>query len=303
MEKKIKGLIAAPFTAFNHKGEINLEMIPRQVELLLQQDIIGAYILGTTGEGVSCSLEERMTVMEAWAQASHGRLLLIAHVGALALPEIKRLSRHAVACGFDATSVIPPTFFRPANARILARYLSEIASYSPELPFYYYHTMNANLNISVTDLLETVESEYPIPNLQGVKFNHHDLFDYQNALQVADGKYDIVYGVDEFFAGALSVGACGFIGSTYNYAAKTYHKIWSDWKAGKKEAVQDGMRIVCKGVRILTSCECGLACGKTLMQLHGLNCGDVRLPLIAMSDTKQKEILAEATKIYNINDK
>ena len=63
--EKLTGLIAAPFTAFDAKGNVNFDMIPKQVESLVAQGVSGAYVSGTTGEGVSCSLQERMEIMDA----------------------------------------------------------------------------------------------------------------------------------------------------------------------------------------------------------------------------------------------
>lgn len=295
--EKINGLIAAPFTAFTAANEIDYAMVPRQVEALLRQGVAGAYVLGTTGEGVSCSLAERLELMAAWSDASRGRLKLIAHIGALALPEVRILARQAVKCGYFATSVVPPTYFRPGSAADLAAYLAESAGYAPELPFYYYHTMLARLDITATALLETVEAGCPIPNLAGVKFNHHDFFDYQNACHVADGKYDIVYGVDEFFAGALALGARGFIGSTYNYSARLYQRIRDDWADNRQDAVLTGMRTVCAGVRLLQAYG-GLPCGKALMRLQGLDLGGVRLPLRPLAGERQRELVEKARTIF-----
>lgn len=293
MSEKLTGLIAAPFTAFHPDKSINLDMIPRQVELLLAQGVVGAYVLGTTGEGVSCSMAERKAIMSAWSKASAGRLKLIAHIGALALPDVRELARHAVAENYYATSVVPPTYFRPGNPSAMAGYLKEVASYAPELPFYYYHTMMTRLDMSATSILQAVEDIGGIPNLAGIKFNHHDLFDFQRATSFAGGKYDIVFGVDEFFAGALELGAQGFIGSTYNYSAGIYQKIWQDWKRNDRESVAQGMKTVCDGVNLLVKFG-GLPCGKALMRLHGLDCGGVRLPLMDLSQAQIETLLDEA---------
>ena len=75
---KLSGLIAAPHTAFTSQEKINTKIIPRQAKLLLQQKVTGAYICGTTGEGISCSVEEREAVMKAWVAAAKGKLFIIA---------------------------------------------------------------------------------------------------------------------------------------------------------------------------------------------------------------------------------
>ena len=298
--EKLTGLIAAPFTAFNTDKSVNLEMIPQQVELLLKEGVMGAYVLGSTGEGVSCSMEERKAIMHAWSKASAGRLKLIAHIGALALPDVKELARFAVAENYFATSVVPPTYFRPANPQSMALYLKEVASYAPELPFYYYHTMLSRLDMSATSILEAVEAIDGIANMAGVKFNHHDLFDYQCASQVAGGKYDIVFGVDEFFAGALALGAQGFIGSTYNYSAELYHKVWKAFDRGDWKSVEHFMDKVCRSVALLVKYG-GLAAGKVMMQVQGVDCGDPRPPLAALNPDDKDAILKEISSILAEN--
>lgn len=294
MYEKLTGLIAAPFTAFNSDKSVNLDIIPQLAEVLIKQNVSGAYILGTTGEGVSCSIAERKAIMSAWSKAAAGKLKLIAHVGALALPEVKELARHAVKENYFATSVVPPTYFRPGTPKVMARYLAEVAAYAPELPFYYYHTMLSRLDMSAAAILEAVEAMGGIPNLAGVKFNHHDLFDYQCARGVAGGKYDIVFGVDEFFAGALELGAEGFIGSTYNYSAHLYHAVWQAWKNNDKEIVRKNMEKICLGVKLMLKYG-GLPCGKALMFLQGLDLGGVRLPLVDLTTADKKELMQLAS--------
>ena len=289
---KLKGLIAAAFTPFAENGEVNYGMIPKMADSLSADSITGVYVCGSTGEGISCSVDERIRIMETWSKAAQGRLTLIAHTGALSLKDISVLNRKAVEFGYDAFSVIPPTFFKPGNAQELTDYCRAAAESAPELPFYYYHTMKSGVGISMRDFLECADGR--IPNLAGVKFNHHDLYDYQNALHACGGKYDVVFGVDEFFAGALALGTKAFIGSTYNYSACLYHRIWKAFEAGDWKTVEEDMRRVCLGVDLLIR-NGGISAGKAMMLLKGIDCGKARLPLKQLSPEERKAI-SEAMK-------
>lgn len=289
---KLKGLIAAAFTPFAENGEVNYEMIPKMADSLSADGITGVYVCGSTGEGISCSVEERIRLMEAWSKAAKGRLTLIAHTGALSLKDISVLNRKAVELEYDAFSVIPPTFFKPGNVRELTDYCRAAAESAPELPFYYYHTMKSGVEISMRDFLEYADGR--IPNLAGVKFNHHNLHDCQNALHACGGKYDVVFGVDEFFAGALALGTKAFIGSTYNYSACLYHRIWKAFEAGDWKTVEEDMRRVCLGVDLLIR-NGGISAGKAMMLLKGIDCGKARLPLKQLSPEERKAI-SEAMK-------
>lgn len=284
---QLVGLIAAPFTAFDAKGEVRYAAIARQVESLLAQGVTGAFVSGTTGEGVSCSLTERFRIMEAWQTASAGKLKLIIHTGALAMPEVRELAAHAQKIGAYATSIVPPTYFKAATVPQLVEFCREAAAAAPDLPFYYYHTMLTAPNLPMTEFLKAADGV--IPNLAGIKFNCHNLYEYQNCRRLFDGRYDIVFGVDEFFAGALAVGARGFIGSTYNYAAKLYFAVWDAFKRGDWTAVERGMARVCRGVDLLVA-NGGLAAGKAMMLHCGIDCGDPRPPLAPLSPERKSEI-------------
>ena len=55
----LKGLIAAPFTPMHEDGSLNLSIIPDYYEMLKANGVVGVFICGSTGEGVSLSLDEK----------------------------------------------------------------------------------------------------------------------------------------------------------------------------------------------------------------------------------------------------
>ena len=285
--KKLEGLIAAPHTPFDRAGNVNLKEIRTQVALLVKNGVTGAYVCGTTGEGISCSVAERKAVVEEWVKQAKGRLVIIVHVGALSIRDAQELAAHAQKAGADATSIVPANFFKPGSVDMLVEYVSAIASHAPKLPFYYYHTTMSGVNLPMVKFLEAAASK--VPNLAGIKFNNPDLYEYQNCMRACGGKYDITWGVDEFLAGAVALGAKSAIGSTYNYAAPLYQKIWRNVETGDLKAAQAGMAKVCQIVDILVQYG-GVAGGKAMMAIHGIDAGDVRLPLKALTAEQKKDI-------------
>ncbi len=292
--ERLSGLIAAPHTPFDRNGAVAYSVIKQQADLLVEQGVVGAYISGSTGEGVSCSVDERLKVMDAWSEASAGRLKIIVHTGALSIRDVEVLAHHANELRVSATSIVPPNYFKPASIDSLVQVCAMAASAAPDIPFYYYHTVKSGVCFPMDRFLEVADGV--IPNLAGIKFNSPDLYMYQNTLHACGGKYDIVYGVDEVFAGALALGAKGFIGSTYNYMAPVYFAVWDAFRAGDMEAVIRGMRKVCLSVNLLGRYG-GVTVGKAIMQVYGIDCGDPRVPLnIIDSETKQ-EIVKEFKRI------
>ncbi len=292
--KKLKGLIAAVHTPFNADGSVNLALVSKQADLLVRQNVTGVYISGTTGEGICCSVAERKALFDAWTATAKGKLYLIAHIGALAIPDVQELGAHAVECGMDATSIVPPNFFKPGSIDALIDYLTEALRTSTKLPFYYYHTGMSGVNFDMQAFLEKADGK--IGNLAGIKFNYADLYMYQRCLRACGGKYDITWGIDEWFAGAVACGAQSAIGSTYNYAAGIYYKIWDAVKKGDLKKAQTGMKKVCDIVDILVQYG-GVAGGKAMMKVWGLDLGDVRRPNVALSEAAKADCVSRLKKI------
>ena len=292
--KKLEGLIAAAHTPFNADGSINYGLVKKQAQTLIKQKVTGVYVSGTTGEGICCSVEERKAVFDAWVKAAKGRLFLIAHIGALALPDVQELGAYAVKCGMDATSIVPPNFFKPGSIDALVAYLKEALKTSTKLPFYYYHTGMSGVNFDMEKFLLAADGK--IKNLAGIKFNYPDLYMYQRCIKCLGGKYDITWGIDEWFAGAVALGAKSAIGSTYNYAAGIYYRIWDAVRKGDLRTGEKHMKRVCDIVDILVQYG-GVAGGKVMCGMWGVDLGDVRLPNVAISAAGKADILRRIKKI------
>ncbi|HDY8007622.1 TPA: dihydrodipicolinate synthase family protein [Vibrio vulnificus] len=287
---KLKGLIAAPHTPFDSNNQVNYAVIDQIAVLLIEQGVTGAYVCGTTGEGIHCSVEERKAIAERWVKAADGKLDIILHTGALSIVDTLELTRHAETLDILATSAIGPCFFKPSSVADLVNYCAQIAEAAPSKGFYYYHSGMSGVNLDLEQFL--IQGEQRIPNLSGAKFNNVDLYEYQRALRVANGKFDIPFGVDEFLPAGLAVGAIGAVGSTYNYAAPLYLKIIKAFNQGKHSEVQALMDKVIALIRVLVEYG-GVAAGKAAMQLHGIDAGDPRLPIRALTAQQKADVVAK----------
>lgn len=288
--KKLQGLIAAPHTPFDKNNRVNFAAIDQIAPLLVEQGVTGAYVCGTTGEGIHCSVEERKAVAERWVKAADGKLDLILHTGALSIVDTLDLTRHAETLDILATSAIGPCFFKPGNVEDLVDYCAQIAAAAPSKGFYYYHSGMSGVNLDLEQFL--IQGDKRIPNLFGAKFNNTDLYEYQRCVRVAGGKFDIPFGVDEFLPAGLAVGAIGAVGSTYNYAAPLYLKIIEAFNAGKQDEVACLMDKVIAIIRVLVEYG-GVAAGKVAMQLHGIDAGDPRTPIKSLTAAQKADVLAK----------
>lgn len=281
MKSILSGLIAAPYTPFRPNGELAADVIAAQAAMLAHNDVSGAFICGTTGEGVSLTLEERQQAATAWRRAAPPQLKLVVHVGHLSLGDSCALARHAQEIGADAIATIAPSFFKPAGTAELVAWCRTIAAAAPKLPFYYYHMpAMTGVNIPVADFLAAAGDQ--IPTLVGIKFTHENLFDYQRSGGFAGGKYAMLFGRDEILLAGLSLGAAGAVGSTYNLAAPLYLKLMKAFAAGDIATARAEQARAQAFIAVLHD-HGGLSAGKAAMKLIGIDCGPARLPLRSLT--------------------
>ncbi len=294
----IEGLVAPPFTPMTRDGQVNLAMVPRLAKGLRQTGVCGVFVCGTTGESASLTLDERMRLAEAWKSRAGG-LKVIVQVGGNCLPDSRVLAAHAQKIGADAIGAIAPSFFKPADAAVLAEHCAAIAAAAPELPFYYYHIPGVTgVAIRGRDFLAAALRR--IPTLAGMKFTHEDLMDYLLCRQMARGRLDILFGRDEMLLSALAVGARGAIGTTYNFAAGLYLRLIVAFRAGRLEEARRQQVRACRMIDILLRYGV-LPAGKQVMKMSGLDCGGLRLPLTDLSPRQARDLRADLERIGFFN--
>ncbi|MCF0039807.1 dihydrodipicolinate synthase family protein [Dyadobacter fanqingshengii] len=286
MNLHLKGLIAAPFTPMQADGSLNLDLIPDYYQFLKQNGVNGAFICGSTGEGVSLTISEKKQVAEAWASCARDdqSFTIMPLLGGTCIADCIELAKHAQQIGLDAVSFTSPFYFKPANVEMLAECIIAIAETVPEMPFYYYHIpVLTGVGLPMFDLLKVLDGR--LPNFAGMKYTHEDFMDFQSCLNFQNGKYDMLWGRDENMLSALAVGAKGAVGSTFNYAAPLYHELIEAFEQNDMEKAGALQQKSIDMIRLLGKYG-GISVGKAYMKVVGLDCGTFRLPVKNMSDAQ-----------------
>jgi N-acetylneuraminate lyase len=279
----LQGLVAAPFTPMHQDGSLNISLIPQYYEFLKSNQITGAFICGSTGEGVSMTTEEKKAVTDAWADVTRNdkdfKVMLL--VGGTSIADCIDLAKHAQKVGIFAVSFTAPFYFKPSSVNMLADCCKAIADAVPEMPFYYYHIpVLTGVGFAMYDLLKAVDGK--VPNFAGIKYTHEDFMDYLSCLRFKEGKYDMLWGRDENMLSALVLGAKGSVGSTFNYAAPLYYRLIDAFNNGDLETAQALQQKSIDMIRLLGKYG-GIATGKAYMKVAGLDCGAFRIPVTNMS--------------------
>ena len=296
MSEHLTGLIAAPHTPMHPDGSLNLQLIGKLAQCLIDNGIKGAFVCGSTGEGILLSTNERMQVAERWKAEVDDSMAILVQVGQHCLKEAKVLAEHAEKkIGARAIATLAPNYFKPKTLEDLASFCAEVASAAPGTPFYYYHQpRNSNVNFAMVDFLRIAAER--IPNLAGLKYSHGDMFDYGRCLDFEDGRFDILFGIDEALLAALALGARGAIGSTYNFAAPLYCSIVKAYEQGDIASAQKQQAHARELVAVINKYG-GQPAIKAAMKIIGIDCGHCRPPLSNLSDEQYEAFQADLEQI------
>lgn len=290
MPTRLRGLVAATYTPFRPDRSLDLAAVPPLVERLVADGVAGLYVCGSTGEGVSLSTPERKQVTEAFIAAAANRVPVVVQVGHNSLAEARDLAAHAQAAGADATSAMPPSYFRPGSVAMLVECCAEIAAAAPAVPFYYYHIpVMTGVAVPMTTFL--IEAAGRIPNLAGLKYTANTLHEYQECVALEDGRFDVLFGFDELLLPALAVGAAGAVGSTFNIAAPLYQRVIAAFARGDIEAARAAQLQAVQMIATIARHPFHPAM-KLILGWLGTPCGDCRPPQPTLSSADQATLRA-----------
>jgi N-acetylneuraminate lyase len=291
----LNGLVAAPFTPMDEKGDLNLDQIDNYADLLINNGIMGIFVCGTTGESLSLTTEERKQVLEKWITVVGQKLKIICHVGSNCIKESTELAAHAQRKGAYAVGCIAPMFFKPSSARDLMDFLKPVAGSAPELPFFYYHfPVLTGIDIKASEIFKLALS---VPNFAGVKYTHSDFYDMQKCLAFDGGRFNVLNGFDEMLICGLSLGVKAAVGSTYNFLAPLYHEIWVAFSSGDLTRARQLQQFSVRVVDILVKYRGSTVAGKAIMELLGVDCGPCRLPLKSLSHDEKETMKKELAEL------
>lgn len=290
--QKLEGLIAATHSPFGSDGEVNLSVIEKQAQHLIQSGVKAAFICGSTGESHSLTLIERRRMAERWRDVVKGtNLKLIVHVGSNCLADAAELAEHANQIGAHAIAALSPSYFKPGSVETLVESMARIATRAPSTPFYFYDIpAMTNVHLSMVRFLELAPKS--IPNLVGLKFTNTDMAALQHCLRYAQSAWDILWGVDEVLLAAWTLGVRGAVGSSYNFCAPMHLKAIaalekSDWATAQKLQYQ-----TVQWIEILARYGY-MAAAKYCLECQGVPVGPARLPLGNLSQEAKTNLLRE----------
>jgi 4-hydroxy-tetrahydrodipicolinate synthase len=224
------GVLAASLTPLDDDGIPHGPALAEHVQTLFDNGCDAALLFGTTGEGLSFSVEERVEALDAVIDAGVSPKRLLVGTGALALPDAIRLSRHATQRGVGGVLVLPPFHFvDPTDEGLLATYERLIEGVgSSDLRLYFYHYPNLTQVPIPFPLIETLRERHP-EHVAGIKDSSNE-WDHQDALCSSFPDLQVFTGSERHLTPLLRAGGAGCISATVNVTAPLAQQVVRDWE-------------------------------------------------------------------------
>lgn len=168
----LHGIFPPITTPFYPDGRVYLKKLEHNVERYSKTPVAGIVVLGSTGEAVMLSDEERREVLRTARETCAAHKVLIAGTGAESAIETLRLTEYAAELGYDVALVRTPFYYRPQMepANILAFYRT-VADRSPIPIMVYSVPVFTNYDIPAELVIELSGH----PNILGIKESGGDV--------------------------------------------------------------------------------------------------------------------------------
>ena len=273
-------------TPYLQEGSIDHKGLSKIVRHVLDAGADGIYSGGSTAECFLLSQEERKQILETVIKAADGATV-VAHVGSTGTGLAIDLAKHAEKAGANSIASIPP-FYYSFSFDELKGYYNELCN-ATKLKMMIYNLPSATkVSFTINQFIELFSNK----KIYSIKYTDTNYYIME---QVKSLTNTLIYsGADECFLSAISAGADGAIGTTFNFMVNKFIKIKNLYEAGN---IKQALKEQSKANNIIRSLVESKAYSGTkyILQLQGIEISDfTRRPFRAIT-AEEKEIIK---KIY-----
>ena len=289
------GAGVAIVTPFNQADEsINYDKLDQLIDFHCKNGTDSIIVCGTTGESATMTEEEHAECVRFVIERTKGRVPVIAGTGSNCTKTAVELSKDAAEHGADGLLVVTPYYNKCTQAGLYAHY--EAIAKEAKAPIIMYSVASrTGCNIAPETAAKLVKN---VDGIVGIKEASGNISQIAKIMQLTDGNIDLYSGNDDQIVPVLSLGGKGVISVLSNVAPQETHDICAKFFAGD---VKGSLDLQLKALPLIEKlfCEVNPIPVKKAMQLMGMDCGPLRMPLTEMTEGNAT-LLAQAMKEFGI---
>lgn len=291
---KFHGTGVALVTPFNADGTVDYIGLKNLINYQIDGKVEYLVSLGTTGEASTLSKDEKKKIWEFTAEVNNGRLPLVAGIGGNDTAEVSKSIKTFEINGYDAILSASPYYNKPTQEGIYQHYKA-LSENSP-LPLFLYNVPGRTASNVSPETTCRLASDFK--NIIGTKEASGNFDQFNQIMRDKPADFLLISGDDPVALPMISLGAVGVISVIGNALPKQLSDMIRLALKGDFAAAQPLHLNLIEFTRLMFT-EGNPAGAKAALKYLDI-CGEhVRLPLVSVSDSLRKAIIAETNQIIS----
>jgi 4-hydroxy-tetrahydrodipicolinate synthase len=279
------GVIVTPFTLDG--VAIDVPALKNFLDWQIRSGSPGVIVLGTTGEFLAVSDEERNQLVEETVKHCNGQIRVLVGTMNAFTPRAVQYSKEAQDLGADGLMILPPYYYTPTHDEIFEYYKAICEATS--IPIMIYNNpFTSNVDLPATFVAKLAKN---FEQIRYIKEASTDVSRVSDVIEATDGLVRVFAG--ERVVESYLLGATGYVNPYANYIPEASTTICNFLATGRIEEAKILGRYINQIDHVIAEGHptYGHQCySKALSALRGYPVGDVRLPLTTFAQLGEEGI-------------
>jgi 4-hydroxy-2-oxoglutarate aldolase len=273
-------------TPFDGEGKVAYEALTENLARWNEFDLSGYVVLGSNGEAVYLTDEEKVRILETCRKAIPADKHMIAGTGAQSTRQTIALTCRAADAGADAALIVTPHYYSGMmTGEALVRHYQAVADASP-IPVMIYNVPKfTGVDMGAAAIARAAQH----PNVVGTKDTAGNIAKLADTVRLAGPGFQVLAGSAGFFLAGLAVGAVGGILALANIAPQKAIDIYRLFRSGELDGAAELQRRMLP-VNAAVTATMGIPGLKAALDMLDYYGGPVRAPMLDVNE-EQRAVL------------
>ena len=282
---KIKGTGVALVTSFNEDKSVDYKGLENLLNHVIDGGVDYLVLMGTTGESVTLTKNEKIEVVDFCKKINNGRLPIVLGIGGSSTMQVVEDIKSANLDGIDAILSVSPAYNKPSQEGIYQHY--KMISENSSLPIILYNVPGRSASNMAVETTLRLANDFE--NIVAVKEASGDMDQIMKIIKNKPTDFVVLSGDDGLTLPMIHMGAEGVISVIGQSHPKDYSDMVSFALSGNKEIAN---QLHCKlydfyGPLYAEGNPVGV---KACLELLGICKSEVRLPLVKASSKIRQDL-------------
>ena len=225
----MEGVWTALITPLTAGGEVDIAALDSLLEMQKQSGVAGVVVLGSTGEGMTLTVQEKLTVLRRVVSHGKPQLKIMCGTGTVSTTQTVEFAKLAVDSGADSLLITTPPYIKPSTAGLMAHY--QAVADACAVPICLYH-IPARTGQRLT--IKQFQELATISNITAIKEAGSDMAFYSE-LVLALPETKVLSGDDLSFLPSMAAGGKGCVSVLTNLLPAAMNSMYLAYLKGEHD--------------------------------------------------------------------